>query len=114
MNIKEYWLFKAAHVLIEKYGYQLIDVRPIQEEIWLNNPKKEAYGLVRLSLASGFNIQSIEERTHKIREAIEQVMSTRPTFWDVQIDDEGTLEETNPDGMHCVISPEALDNGFVQ
>lgn len=114
MNIKEYWLFKAAHVLIEKYGYQLIDVRPIQEEIWLNNPKKEAYGLVRLSLASGFNIQSIEERTHKIREAIEQVMSSQPTFWDVQIDDEGTLEEINPDGMHCVISPDALDNGFVQ
>ena len=114
MNIKEYWLFKAAHVMIEKYEYQLIDVRPIQKEIWLNNPKKNAFGLVRLSLASGFNIQSIKDRTHKIREAIEQSMSSQPTFWDVQIDDEGTLEESNPEGMHCVISPEAVDNGFVQ
>ena len=114
MNLKEYWLFKTAQVLIEKYGYQLIDVRPVEEEFWLNNPKKEAYGLVRLSLASGFNIQSIEERTHKIREAIEQVMPTMPTFWDVQIDDEGTLEESSSDGMRCVISPEALESGFVQ
>jgi len=67
--VKELWLFKVAQILIEKYGYSLIDVRAIQEELWLNHPEKPEYGLIRLSLHKGFDLNNIKERTLKIKQA---------------------------------------------
>lgn len=104
--VKELWLFKVAQVLIEKYGYTLIDVRAIKEEIWLNHPDKPDYGLIRLSLYNGFDLQSIKERTLKIKQAILQILPNVAKFWDVEIDDEGFLQEDESERIHLVISPD--------
>ncbi len=104
--IKELWLFKVAQVLIEKYGYSLIDVRAIQEEIWLNHPDKPEFGLIRLSLYKGFDLKNIKERTMKIKQAILQILPNVAKFYDVEIDEEGSLQEDETERIHIVISPD--------
>lgn len=111
MNVeKELWLFKVAQILIEKYGYSLIDVRAIQEELWLNHPEKPEYGLIRLSLHKGFDLNNIKERTLKIKHAILQILPNVAKFWDVEIDDEGFLQEDESERIHVLISPEETNN----
>lgn len=107
---KELWLFKVAQVLIERYGYTLIDVRAIQEEIWLNHPDKPEFGLIRLSLYKGFDLKNIKERTLKIKHAILQILPNVAKFWDVEIDEEGFLQEDESERIHLVISPEVAEN----
>lgn len=104
--LKELWLFKVAQILIDKYGYSLIDVRAIQEEIWLNHPDKPEFGLIRLSLYKGFDLRNIKERTLKIKQAIIQILPNVAKFWDVEIDEEGFLQEDESERIHLVISPE--------
>ena len=111
---KELWLFKVAQILIEKYGYSLIDVRAIQEELWLNHPEKPEYGLIRLSLYKGFNLSNIKERTLKIKQAILQILPNIAKFWDVEIDDEGFLQEDESERIHVVISPEEMNNSLFE
>ncbi|HET6785877.1 MAG TPA: rhomboid family intramembrane serine protease, partial [Erysipelotrichaceae bacterium] len=109
---KELWLFKVAQVLIEKYGYSLIDVRAIQEEIWLNHPDKPEFGLIRLSLYKGFDLKNIKERTMKIKQAILQILPNVAKFWDVEIDEEGSLQEDETERIHIVISPDTESKLF--
>lgn len=111
---KELWLFKVAQILIEKYGYSLIDVRAIQEELWLNHPEKPEYGLIRLSLYKGFDLSNIKERTLKIKQAILQILPNIAKFWDVEIDDEGFLQEDESERIHVVISPEEMNNSLFE
>ncbi len=111
--VKELWLFKVAQVLIEKYGYSLIDVRAIQEEIWLNHPDKPDFGLIRLSLYRGFDLVNIKERTLKIKHAILQILPNTAKFWDVEIDEEGFLQEDELERIHLVISPEKSQSSLL-
>lgn len=114
MNVeKELWLFKVAQVLIERYGYTLIDVRAIQEEIWLNHPDKPEFGLIRLSLYKGFDLKNIKERTLKIKHAIVQILPNVAKFWDVEIDEEGFLQEDELERIHLVISPQDAENALL-
>ena len=112
--MKELWLFKVAQILIEKYGYSLIDVRAIQEELWLNHPEKPEYGLIRLSLHKGFDLSNIKERTLKIKQAILQILPNVAKFWDVEIDDEGFLQEDDSERIHLVISPEETNSSLFE
>lgn len=112
--VKELWLFKVAQILIEKYGYSLIDVRAIQEELWLNHPEKPEYGLIRLSLHKGFDLNNIKERTLKIKQAILQILPNVAKFWDVEIDDEGFMQEDESERIHVVISPEETNNSLFE
>ena len=112
--VKELWLFKVAQILIEKYGYSLIDVRAIQEELWLNHPEKPEYGLIRLSLHKGFDLNNIKERTLKIKQAILQVLPNVANFWDVEIDDEGFMQENESERIHVLISPEETNSSLFE
>jgi len=112
--LKELWLFKVAQILIDKYGYNLIDVRAIQEEIWLNHPDKPEFGLIRLSLYKGFDLKNIKERTLKIKQAIIQILPNVAKFWDVEIDEEGFLQEDETERIHLVISPDESQSSLLE
>jgi len=112
--MKELWLFKVAQILIEKYGYSLIDVRAIQEELWLNHPEKPEYGLIRLSLHKGFDLNNIKERTLKIKQAILQILPNVAKFWDVEIDDEGFIHEDESERIHVLISPDETNSSLFE
>lgn len=109
-SIKELWLYRLATRLVQEYGYQIVDVRIQHSEVWLNHPNRPDYGLIRLSLATGFQLKNIEERTLKIKDVLMNLMPEIHRFWDVQIDDEGSLKEPLEDRTRCVISPEATDH----
>lgn len=113
-GVRELWLFKIAQILMDKYGYQLIEVRAIQGELWLSHPEKPDFGLIRLSIYKGFDLNNIKERTLKIKEAIIQLLPNVTHFWDVEIDEEGFLQEEDRERIHIVMSPDPIDNSLVE
>jgi rhomboid protease GluP len=113
-HLKELWLYRLATSLVKEHGYQIVDVRIQQSEVWLNHPKRPDFGLIRLSIASNFQLKNIEERTVKIKDVLMNVMPEIQRFWDIQIDDEGNMKELIDDLIRCVISPEAIDHPFFE
>jgi rhomboid protease GluP len=109
-HTKELWLYRLATRLVQEYGYHIVDVRIQHSELWLNHPDRPDYGLIRLSVATGFQLKNIEERTLKIKDVLMNLMPEIHRFWDVQIDEEGSLKEPLNDREFCVISPEAVDH----
>lgn len=84
---KEQILFQMANHLIRKYGYTRVDVRNINNEVWLSHTTRKLYNLVRLSIDTGFDLKHVEERTHQILNAIQSVYQSELNFLDCAIDD---------------------------
>lgn len=112
---KEQMLFQMADHLIRKYGYTRVDVRNINNEVWLSHTTRKLYNLVRLSIDTGFDLKHVEERTHQILNAIQSVFQSELNFLDCAIDVYcETHREENSTFIHFSLEEEcnALNEAF--
>lgn len=106
----ELLVYRFANDLIKNHGYRPVDVRIPSDEVWLNHPSRSDVALIRLSVAASFQIDTIEERTRKIKEALFKLLPGVQQFYDVLIDDDEPFETRSEDRVLWRINPHELNH----
>ncbi|TFG82942.1 MAG: rhomboid family intramembrane serine protease [Erysipelotrichales bacterium] len=92
---QDVWALRLAKILIERYAYDIIDVRTEAREIWLGNPNRQDYPLLRLTGENFFRKPIDSQRVQRIRDAIETFFKRKMDLTEIEFstDGEGTLED---------------------
>jgi rhomboid protease GluP len=110
----ELLVYRFANDLIETYGFRPVDVRIPSDEVWLNHPTRTDVALIRLSVAASFQVDTIEERTRKIKEALFKLLPGVQKFYDILIDEDEALETRSDDRVLWQINPHKVDHPFFE
>lgn len=91
---QDVWALRMAQILIERYAYDIIDVRTEAREIWLGNPNRQDYPLLRLTGENFFRKPIDTQRVQRIRNAIETFFKREMDLTEIEFstDNEGSLE----------------------
>lgn len=91
---QDVWALRMAKVLIERYAYNIIDVRTEAREIWLGNPDRKDYPLLRLTGENFFRKSIDSQRVQRIRNAIETFFKREMNLTEIEFstDNEGKIE----------------------
>jgi len=100
---QDVWALHCAKILIEQYAYSIIDVRTNAKEIWLGNPNREDYPLLRLTGENFFRRPFDTQRVQRIRQAIETFFKREMNLTEVEFFTDAPLEE---EGQVVKLSPE--------
>ncbi len=68
---QDVWALRCAQILIDRYAYEMIDVRTNSKEVWLGNPNRSDFPLLRLSGENFFQRSIDQQRIERIKNAIE-------------------------------------------
>ncbi|MGB7595628.1 MAG: rhomboid family intramembrane serine protease [Erysipelotrichaceae bacterium] len=92
---QDVWALRLAKILIEHYSYNVIDVRTEVREIWLGNPDRKDYPLLRLTGENFFRKPIDTQRVQRIRDAIETFFKREMDLTEIEFstDNDGTVEE---------------------
>jgi rhomboid protease GluP len=91
---QDVWAMRLAKILVERYAYNIIEVRTEVREIWLGNPDRKDYPLLRLTGENFFRKQIDIQRVQRIRDAIESFFKREMNLTEVEFatDNEGEIE----------------------
>ncbi len=101
---QDVWALRLAKILVERYAYDIIDVRTEQREIWLGNPNRKDYPLLRLTGENFFRKQIDSQRVQRIRDAIETFFKREMVLTEVEFSSDGIGEV---EGKMIRISPDS-------
>jgi len=92
---QDVWALRLAKILIERYAYNVIDVRTEVREIWLGNPDRKDYPLLRLTGENFFRKPVDTQRVQRIRDAIETFFKREMDLTEIEFstDNDGTVED---------------------
>jgi rhomboid protease GluP len=101
---QDVWAMRLAKILVERYAYNIIEVRTEVREIWLGNPDRKDYPLLRLTGENFFRKAIDIQRVQRIRDAIESFFKREMNLTEVEFatDNEGEIE-----GSTIRVSPDS-------
>ncbi len=103
-QMQDVWSMQIAYVLISKYDYKVVTTNQFKsdEEIWLGNPNRVDFPIVRVTKSSVARLMFEEKRVIEMHQTILSAFKRQASLLDIHLTDEVVDEERDDLIVACV------------